>query len=63
MATDDFKRKLTAIFSADVAGYGRLMLEDDDSTVRMLTGHRKMMSSLTVRYHGRVVDSPGYYCG
>jgi hypothetical protein len=30
MATEDFKRKLTAILSADVKGYSRLMGEDDE---------------------------------
>ena len=29
MAPDKFKRKLTTIFSADVAGYSRLMGEDE----------------------------------
>jgi class 3 adenylate cyclase len=29
MATEDFKRKLTAIFTADVEGYSRLMREDE----------------------------------
>ena len=29
MTTEDFKRKLTAILSADVVGYSRLMGEDD----------------------------------
>jgi hypothetical protein len=28
MATDEVKRKLSAIFSADVEGYSRLMGED-----------------------------------
>ena len=28
------KRKLTAVFSADVVGYSRLMSEDDDATIR-----------------------------
>ncbi|MFC1840725.1 adenylate/guanylate cyclase domain-containing protein [Thermodesulfobacteriota bacterium] len=59
MTTEDFKRKLTAILSADVEGYSRLMGEDEDSTVRTLTSYRKLMSSLIERYHGRVVDSPG----
>ena len=36
MATEDFKRKLTAIFSADVAGYSRLMGEDEAATVKTL---------------------------
>ncbi len=32
MATEDFKRKLTAILSADVKGYSRLMGEDEAAT-------------------------------
>jgi adenylate cyclase len=59
MNTEDLKRRLTAILSADVEGYSRLMGEDEDSTVRTLTSYRKLISSLTERYNGRVVDSPG----
>ncbi len=59
MAEESFKRKLTAILSADVEGYSRLMGEDDDATVRTLTGHREMMSTLIKQHQGRVVDSPG----
>jgi adenylate cyclase len=59
MHAEDFKRKLTAIFSADVAGYSRLMGEDEDGTVRTLTQYRKVMASLINTHRGRVVDSPG----
>jgi len=59
MTTEDFKRKLTAILSADAVGYSRLMGEDEDSTVRTLTAYRKLISSLIEKYDGRVVDSPG----
>ncbi len=59
MATDDFKRKLTAILSADVKGYSRLMGEDEAATVRTITAHRKVISSVIQKYRGRVVDSPG----
>ena len=59
MSAEEFKRKLTAILSADVEGYSRLMGEDDEGTVSTLTGHRKMMVSLIEQYKGRVVDSPG----
>jgi adenylate cyclase len=52
-------RKLTAILSADVVGYSRLMAEDDIATVRMLTEHRGLMKILVEGYRGRVVDSPG----
>ena len=59
MPPQSFERRLTAILSADVAGYSRLMGQDDDGTVRTLTGHREMMTSLINRKRGRVVDSPG----
>ena len=59
MGTEGFKRKLSAILSADVEGYSRLMGEDDDATVRTLTGHREMMSTLIRQHQGRVVDTPG----
>ena len=45
MTEERVKRKLSAILSADVVGYSRLMGEDDDATVRTLTGHREMMST------------------
>jgi len=53
------ERKLTAIFSADVEGYSRLMGEDEEATIRTLTFYRQQMT-LTIQGHrGRVVDSPG----
>ena len=59
MSTERVKRKLSAILSADVEGYSRLMGEDEESTVRTLTAYREIMSSLIQQYRGRVVDSPG----
>jgi adenylate cyclase len=59
MTTEDFKRKLTAILSADVKGYSRLMGEDEEATVRTITAHRKVITSVIEKYRGRVVDSPG----
>ncbi len=52
-------RKLAAIFSTDVAGYSRLMGDDEEATIRTLTGFRALISSLIEHYRGRVVDSPG----
>lgn len=40
------KRKLTAILSADVKGYSRLMGEDEAKTVKTLTAYRKIMGEL-----------------
>ena len=59
MTEEGFKRKLTAILSADVKGYSRLMGEDEAATVRTLTAYRTIMATLIQKHRGRVVDSPG----
>ncbi|ABK16877.1 adenylate/guanylate cyclase domain-containing protein [Syntrophobacter fumaroxidans] len=59
MGTNGFKRKLAAILSADVAGYSRLMGEDEAATVRTLEAYRRVISDLIQQHRGRVVDSPG----
>jgi len=53
------ERKLTAILSADVEGYSRLMGEDEEATIRTLTSYQKVMAFLIELHRGRVVDSPG----
>jgi adenylate cyclase len=55
----ELPRRLTAILSADVQGYSRLMGLDEADTVRTLTTHRNAMATLVQRHHGRVVDAPG----
>ena len=59
MAEQGFKRKLTSIFSADVAGYSRLMGEDEAATVRTLKSYRNVISTLIKQHNGAVIDSPG----
>lgn len=59
MTTQGYKRKLTAILSADVKGYSRLMGEDEVATVRTITAYRELVATLIQKHHGRVVDSPG----
>ncbi len=59
MATKDFKRKISAIFSADVAGYSRLMGEDEEETVRTLKAYREVMAILVREHRGRLIDSTG----
>ncbi len=53
------ERKLTAILSADVEGYSRLMGEDEEATIRTLTYYRELMTPLIKGHRGRVIDSPG----
>jgi adenylate cyclase len=59
MAEEGFKRKLTAILSADVEGYSRLMGEDEEATVRTLTTYREVLTTLIQQHNGKVLDSPG----
>ncbi len=59
MAKEGFKRKLTAILSADVEGYSRLMGDDEEATVRTLTSYREVLSTLIKQHNGKVLDSPG----
>ncbi|MGB6379009.1 MAG: tetratricopeptide repeat protein, partial [Syntrophobacteria bacterium] len=59
MATQDFKRKLTAILSADAKGYSRLMAENEEATVRTITAFREIVTEVVQKHRGRVVDSPG----
>lgn len=59
MAGEDFRRKIAAILSADVKGYGTLMGEDEETTVRTLESYRKTMNTIIDQHKGRGVDSPG----
>jgi adenylate cyclase len=59
VTTDDIKRRLAAIMSADVKDYSLLMREDERSTVRTLTAYQEIMTTLVKQHHGRVVDTPG----
>jgi adenylate cyclase len=59
MTTQEVKRKLAAILSADVKGYSRLMGEDEEGTIRTLNAYKEVMSSLIQQQRGRVVDAPG----
>jgi adenylate cyclase len=53
------KRKLSAVLSADVKGFSRLMGQDETGTVDRLKEYRALMTDLIQQYRGRVVDSPG----
>ena len=59
MDSQSVQRKLTAILSADVKGYSRLMGEDEVATIQTLTAYRELVATLVEQHRGRVVDSPG----
>ncbi|MSQ60781.1 MAG: hypothetical protein EXR36_14370 [Betaproteobacteria bacterium] len=52
-------RKLAAILAADVAGYSRLMGDDEAATVRTLTEYRSVFTAQIARHQGRVIDTAG----
>jgi class 3 adenylate cyclase/pimeloyl-ACP methyl ester carboxylesterase len=53
------KRRLAAILAADIAGYSRLMGEDEAATVRDLKDHQVVILPLVGRYGGRIIDTAG----
>ena len=57
--TENFERKLTAIFYADVAGYSRLSGVDEDRTHRQLRENMKTISDSIIRFHGRIIHYAG----
>ena len=52
-------RRLAAILAADIAGYSRLMGEDEAATVRDLKAHQAVVMPLVGRYGGRIIDTAG----
>jgi len=54
-----FWSEVAAIFSADVAGYSRLMGDDEEATIRTLETYHGVMRTLIQQHRGRIVDSPG----
>jgi adenylate cyclase len=53
------KRRLAAILAADIAGYSRLMGQDEPATVRELKGHQAVVLPLVDRFAGRIIDTAG----
>ena len=59
MIKEQAKRKLTAILSADVEGYSRLMEDDEEVTFRTITVYREVIVNKIRIQNGRVVDAKG----
>ena len=54
------ERRLAAILAADVAGYSRLMSEDEAGTLAALQAHRAgLIDPAIARHHGRIVKLMG----
>ena len=59
MVPDAPERKLSAIVSADVADYSRLMTEDEADTIRTIGRYREEIRLLVSQHRGRLVDFTG----
>ena len=59
MESGTLERKLTAILSADVVGYSRLMGDDHEATVETLSDYRQVFVSGIEGHRGHVVDAKG----
>jgi class 3 adenylate cyclase len=58
-ASPPIKRRLAAILAADIAGYSRLMGEDEAATVHDLKGHQAVILPLIGQHGGRIIDTAG----
>ncbi|WP_394891177.1 adenylate/guanylate cyclase domain-containing protein [Mesorhizobium sp. AaZ16] len=52
-------RRLAAILAADIAGYSRLMGEDEEGTVRALQEHHTAICPLIKEHGGRIINKAG----
>lgn len=59
MPVDPPERRLAAVLYGDAVGYSRLMAEDENTTVRVLTAYRAQIGSLVGDHRGRLVDFSG----
>jgi class 3 adenylate cyclase len=53
------KRKIAAILAADIAGYSRLVAEDEEETLRRLESYRSVTNDFIARYGGRIFNTAG----
>jgi adenylate cyclase len=53
------KRKIAAIFAADVVGYSRMMAEDEEDTLQCLASYRKVMDDFIAKGSGRIFNTGG----
>ena len=53
------KRKISAILAADIAGYSRLVAEDEEETLRRLGMYRAVFDDFVSRWGGRIFNTAG----
>jgi class 3 adenylate cyclase len=53
------KRKIAAIVAADIAGYSKLVAEDEEETLRRLASYRAVFEDFVTRFSGRIFNTAG----
>ena len=53
------ERRLATIMMADVAGYSRMMGENEEGTIAVLRGHREIFDALLKAHRSRVFNTAG----
>src|SRR6476661_6059686 len=53
------KRKIAAIFAADIAGYSRLVAGDEEETLRRLASYRQVTDDFIAKCGGRIFSTAG----
>ena len=53
------KRRMAAILAADIAGFSRLVAEDEEETLRRLPSYRQVFDDFVTTYGGRVFNTAG----
>jgi class 3 adenylate cyclase len=53
------KRKIAAIMAADIAGYSKLVAEDEEETLRRLASYRAVFEDFISRFSGRIFNTAG----
>jgi adenylate cyclase len=53
------KRKISAILAADIAGYSRLVAQDEEDTLARLATYRAVFDDFVARWGGRIFSTAG----
>jgi class 3 adenylate cyclase len=53
------KRKIAVIMAADIAGYSKLVAEDEDETLQRLASYRSVFADFITRFSGRIFNTAG----
>src|SRR5262249_20787186 len=59
MEASSVRRRLAAILAADVAGYSRMVAEDEEGTLRTLGAYRGIIADLVAEHGGRIFGTAG----